>query len=231
MLIRSGAVSRTLDAGAEVAPALRKATRNMRFALEALGRAFKQAPELGRLAREDVSLVVGTNSGELDTSSEFLLTMENTGLARPLLFQNSLHNSTAGFLSIHFGVKGPLFTVSNGLATPGEAVELARLLLSEGQCRAAAVVLVESHQRMADLICSTRRPAEGAACLVFSGEGAEGTARALPCRVEEIAADYESHTDFMPLIDISTCGFFRVALALQESSARSAPPAPSDERP
>ncbi len=216
--------------GGDLNPALRKATRNMRFAVECVERALQQASNWLGLDFETIALIVGTNSGELDTSAEFLLTHAKSGLARPLLFQNSLHNSTAGFLSIHFGLRGPIFTISSGERTPGDCVELAHLLMESGQCRAAVVVLVESHKMLAELACPSERLAEGAACLVF-GAGVDSELSAssdVKCESEflseDITTEYQVRPEFAPLIDITASGFFRAAIdwsrsALQRSGA------------
>lgn len=188
-------------------PAWRKATRNMIMATASLERALDGLP-LERL-RDDMGLVVGSSSGELETSAEFLTTLSKTKVARPLLFQNSLHNATTGFASIHFRLTGPSFTVSSGCETPGEALRLARLLVGGGVCRACAVTLVEAHKNLAGLIRET--PGEGA-CSLIAGDAdfaAELGVKPLAALDDSwLQSKYPDQAQSAPLIDFPATPFF-----------------------
>jgi hypothetical protein len=197
--------------GYSVPPAWRKATRNMIFATASQERAL----EMLRLSDEDRSsmgLVLGTVSGELETSADFLTTLSKTGVARPLLFQNSLHNATTGFASIHFRFTGPSFTVSANERTPGECLEMARTLISEGHCKFCLVTLVEAHKAMADLI--SEKLTEGACSIVLCGEE---TARSFEPLGELTARWYDDYpiSSTAPLVDVTASSFFTQVRALE----------------
>lgn len=195
-----------------VPPAWRKATRNMIMAVKSMERALFQAPMLMERRRGSLGLIVGTNSGEIETSADFITTLARSNMARPLLFQNSLHNATAGFASIHFGLTGAVFTLSDRERTPGEAVELARLMIMEGQCQAMMVTLVEVHKVMADYIGET--VPEGACTLIL---GRPEFAFEMGARFTEapgLGQPYAVNSSQMPLFDITGSEFYRTAFNL-----------------
>lgn len=147
-------------------PAWRKATRNMVLAAVAARTALGPLGRVLGAGTDELGLIVQTRSGELETSAEFLKNWTESKLARPLLFQNSLHNATAGFLSIEFQLRGPAFTVST---SSEDAVVLAKSLLAGGICRGCLILSVEVHKRMADLIHQTDVD-EGAAAILLLTE-------------------------------------------------------------
>jgi 3-oxoacyl-(acyl-carrier-protein) synthase len=65
-------------------------------------------------------------------------------MARPLLFQSSLHNGTLGFLSIELGITGPSFTVSQHVQTREESIALGKSLIEMGMVERCLVVVVEA---------------------------------------------------------------------------------------
>jgi len=128
-------------------PAFRKATRAMMLGCAAIEAALGENPRLRSLlaARpERFGLVMGSAFGELETTKDFLTTLADTGLARPLLFQNSLHNSMTGFASIHFSFTGPVLTTSHGVFVAEHALELASLLLDREHCDFCVVAIVDT---------------------------------------------------------------------------------------
>ncbi len=90
-------------------PKFRKATLNMMAAHQACA---KTLAGLSEEEKKSLAVVVSTNFGEVSASLDFLTSLVETGIAKPILFQNSLHNSTLGFVSIAFGLQGPALTVS-----------------------------------------------------------------------------------------------------------------------
>src|SRR5436305_401111 len=96
-------------------PAWRKATRNMIMAAMSMQRAIQNVEENAIFkwpeGREEIGLIVGSRSGEIDVSTEFLATWHKSQMARPILFQNSLHSATTGFLAIQHRITGPTYTV------------------------------------------------------------------------------------------------------------------------
>ena len=88
-------------------PEFRKASINMKMAYHSILQATENFNHL-----EDCSFVLGTSYGEIDNTKEFLKNLAVSGLARPILFQSSLHNGTLGFLALELKMKGPSFTIS-----------------------------------------------------------------------------------------------------------------------
>lgn len=120
----------------------RKATRNMAMAYLSIEEALASCPQ----AKESpqTGFVLGTSHGEFGATRDFLVALADTGVARPLLFQNSLHNSTLGFLSLKLKVTGPAITASNHHFTGENALETAMLLLQDGQCQYCIVTGVDT---------------------------------------------------------------------------------------
>ncbi|HEX4924917.1 MAG TPA: beta-ketoacyl synthase chain length factor [Bdellovibrionales bacterium] len=123
------AAARIENATEELRPEFRRATANMKLCASALERLFEQAPALDR---RSCGLVLGTSFGELETTSDFLGTLAAQGVARPLLFQNSLHNATTGFLSLHFKMQGPTATLCDRAHAGHYALTTALLWLEAG---------------------------------------------------------------------------------------------------
>lgn len=121
-------------------PRFRKATRNMMMAFGAAQKAI--AGFEGALT--DCGFILGSSHGELEVTLQFLKTFAESATARPLLFQNSLHNSTAGFVSLSWRFTGPMLTVSNCYFSGEDAIDAGILMLNENQCRFCLVVGVEA---------------------------------------------------------------------------------------
>jgi hypothetical protein len=111
---------------------------------------FEGLPDLS--GGEELGLVLGSVSGELETTADFHLTLSRDNLARPLLFQNSLHNAMTGFVSIAQRLRGPTMTVSAGARTPMESLHMAETLMNESLCKMCLVSLVEVNLRMTELL-------------------------------------------------------------------------------
>ena len=127
-------------------PAFRKATRAMMLACASIEAAFESEPLKTLLLKspETFALVLGSAFGELETTKDFLKTLADTGMARPMLFQNSLHNSTSGFVSIHFKFTGPVLTMSHGLFVAEHAFETANLMLKQNHCDYCVITTVDT---------------------------------------------------------------------------------------
>lgn len=87
----------------------RKATMNMKLAFSACEKALAPLPDL---PKENISFIVATHFGEVQSTLDFLSTYSETQVPSPILFQNSLHNSTLGFVAIQLGFVGPAMTIS-----------------------------------------------------------------------------------------------------------------------
>ncbi len=121
-------------------PEFRKATRNMAMAYASLETLVAGMPaEVLRAT----GLVFGSSHGELETTKEFLKTLAEQKVARPILFQNSLHNSTVGFLAMKLGITAPTVTLSNGMHTAEDVFEAARMLLLDGMLDTVFVTVAD----------------------------------------------------------------------------------------
>lgn len=105
----------------------RRASLNMVMACLACEEAIQKLPH--DLDKDDLAVIFATHFGEVESSLSFLKTFEESKMPRPILFQNSLHNSALGFTSIHLGLKGPAMTISVDEETEGSAYLLAETLL------------------------------------------------------------------------------------------------------
>ena len=88
-------------------PMLRKATplmRNIYYGLVPL-------MESQSLQNSQVQTFFASRHGELESTFEFLKGVSQRELARPFLFQNSLHHSTNGFTSQKFKLMGPTYSI------------------------------------------------------------------------------------------------------------------------
>jgi len=121
-------------------PDFRKATRNMAMAYASLENLIRDFPN--DVFRE-AGLVFGSSHGELETTKEFLKTLAEAKVARPILFQNSLHNSTVGFLAMKLGITAPTVTLSNGMYTAEDVFEAAWTLLVDGMLDSAFVTVAD----------------------------------------------------------------------------------------
>ncbi|MGE4130720.1 MAG: beta-ketoacyl synthase chain length factor [Bdellovibrionales bacterium] len=210
-LVTGVGVSRLSDLENYVVPSTwRKATRNIKLAVLSMQGALAAWSESARADRAELGLVVGTSSGELETSADFLLTLARSNVARPLLFQNSLHNATAGFASIEFGITGPAFTLSADQNTPGECITLAQQLLGDGYCQSVLITLVEVHQSMARFL--DYQVKEAAATMILSTPefANRHELKSLMDWNEEMwTKPYQMQPGTRPLVDLSASDFFK----------------------
>ena len=121
-------------------PELRKATDQMLWAYAAAARCLEAFP-----AQEDsLGLVVGSGQGELETTKEYYKWLARENSPRPFLFQNSLHHSTTGMLSMALKIRGAAATVSDHFFSAESALDLASTLLASRQCETCLVVGVDT---------------------------------------------------------------------------------------
>jgi len=94
-------------------PNLRRATKNMVFSKRLLDKLFEVQPAHTKsISKNRMALVLGTAHGEIGATTDYFRAYTLEQIAKPIHFQNSLHNSTLGFLSIHYQLTGPTFAVS-----------------------------------------------------------------------------------------------------------------------
>lgn len=134
----------------ELEPEFRKATLNMVLATFAMKTVLREAQDV---PRHQIATIVGTHFGEVESSLDFLSTYRQSKITRPILFQNSLHNSTLGFASIQLGLTGPGMTISTDDLTVRAVANCAESLLTTSEYVLICFVdyipsaLVESYQR------------------------------------------------------------------------------------
>lgn len=158
----------------------RKATPNMMLAYSAITAALGEVTGESALPKEEpIAMVLGSSYGELDVTQEFLATVGSTGVARPLLFQSSLHNATLGFLTLKLGITGPTFTVSSGALTGERALETAMALLEGGLTKYCLVVGVERHSpALAEPMALVGHQKDGAGALFLASNSNDNAALA-----------------------------------------------------
>ncbi len=152
-------------------PELRKATDQMLWAYEAA----KKCLEGISLEPSELGIVLGSGQGELETTKEYYRVLAQENMARPFLFQNSLHHSTAGMVSLALKITGPAVTVSDAFYSGESALDMAATLLDSGQCLACVVIGVDTLVPALEAAISSRYPVkldrgEGAAALLVARE-------------------------------------------------------------
>ena len=140
-------------------PEFRKSTPKMQLASISIGRAIeslaKTKSESAFINRSNIGFILNSGYGELEATTGFLQTFAESGVARPLLFQNSLHSSTTGFCAIHFKLEGPAFTLNHRVFGGEQALLLADTLIADGECDICLVTTVETvPKEFADLSAS-----------------------------------------------------------------------------
>jgi len=176
-------------------PDFRRATTNVRLAASAVEKALAALAAPLSDAGSRVALVVATGHGELEPTAGFLQELGRTNVARPLLFQNSLHNTAAGFLALRLALVGPVTTVSDAMFSGEDAVDVARTLL-DGDADIAVVVGVDTFPAvLSELLPSLYpdgfRPVDGAAAIILANEvGRRQFGRGAALAVETIERNF-----------------------------------------
>ncbi|MEZ4814349.1 MAG: beta-ketoacyl synthase chain length factor [Bdellovibrionota bacterium] len=138
----------------------RRATKSILKGVALIQRAFENNPVLRQMAEERrLGFIVSSSVGEIEITRDFLKDFAVNQTARPFLFQLSSHNSTAGFLTQYFGLKGATLTLSNSYQGTEAAIESATLLLSSKACDAVMLFCVEqSIEEWVDLEMYKKHP-------------------------------------------------------------------------
>ena len=108
----------------DLPPNFRRATKSMILATLAIEKTLTSLPV--SLAKENVSVVFASHVGEFQATLDFL----GGTFPSPILFQNSLHNSILGFVSVALGLTGPTLTVSTAQLTEQSAKDVCESLLA-----------------------------------------------------------------------------------------------------
>ncbi len=146
MVVVAAAVSHDEDVKSYVTQAaFRKASRKMTLCFDAMKKAVSSLADIftpERLAA--AGLILNSGFGEIEATGGFLKGLAENGVARPIFFQNSLHNSTTGFLAIQYGIQGPVFTVNHRTRGGDEVLDISETLLADSLCEFCFAVTVET---------------------------------------------------------------------------------------
>lgn len=124
-------------------PRFRRATRNILLAHLAIAEAMTESRcEPSQFS--DSGFVLGSSYGEIESTKDFLKFWSQQNLARPMLFQGSLHSGTTGYLTLELAIKGPSFTVSRRALTGESALEMGMDLVQSQVVDLCVVVSVEA---------------------------------------------------------------------------------------
>lgn len=126
------------------APKFRKATKSMLMSSLAIQRVIEPYEQTLKQLGNEIGLFLGTGHGELEATRDFLKRFKGTGYGSPIFFQNSLHNSTVGFLTQQLGINGVSLTTTNSYFSGESALDLAVLSLKQKQISFALVVGVDA---------------------------------------------------------------------------------------
>lgn len=143
----------------------RRATRSSILADIAVEKALQSGRPLGRLG-----LVLGTSHGELERTYDFLKEIYETDTARPLFFQNSLHQATLGFLTKRHSIVDTALSLTCGVESGNKALETAVDILNSNWVDACLVVGVDAYFPIVDLLYPSGKISEGAGALLLTKE-------------------------------------------------------------
>jgi len=156
-------------------PEFRKATLNMKMSFLAIRQALEPFAALKDAFKTDMALFMGTSHGEFNSTLDFLKSWSQQRLARPFVFQNSLHNSTTSFVGLCEGYRAPLVTSSQHYFSGEEALDHAMQFLRTGNARIATVMGVDVRAgsqlpHMAGAGFPIEGWGEGAGCVILADE-------------------------------------------------------------
>lgn len=161
---------------------LKRLPRLELMALAAARQALPQSAEA-----QDLAVVLGTGYGGLTATRDFLEGLATRGgeFGSPMAFQQSVHHSPGGQISILLGAQGPALTTSARELSGESALQVALTLLDTGRAKRVLVVAADEwtpileagYQAFAPLASAdagqpsgTFPPGEGAAAVLL-GEG------------------------------------------------------------
>jgi hypothetical protein len=127
-------------AGADAPNAAQKMRRRNSLLVDMVADVAGQASAQAGLPLSGLRVVVGSAFGELATLVEMLDEREKDGLLSPLRFQNSVHNTAAGQLSIAHKNRTPAISLAAGNDTVAMTLLEAMTLLALGGDEVIAIV-------------------------------------------------------------------------------------------
>ncbi len=103
-------------------PEFRKATKNMILSYLAASKVLSYLSDRGQYS---IGIVVGSGHGELQATNSFCKDYTLYAKSRPIFFQNSLHNSTLGYLANKLQLSGSATSMSNSYFSGEDALDFA----------------------------------------------------------------------------------------------------------
>ena len=116
---------------------------------------------------DETAVVIVSKSGDLGTTVALAAAVDAGTRVPPLLFFQAVPNAVAGHIAARWGLRGPVVCVSPAGDALAEALAVVRLLVRDGDARAALVLLVEQSGPSNEAGSSA-----AAALLVHAGENA-----------------------------------------------------------
>jgi hypothetical protein len=171
-------------AGADTPNAQSKQRRRSSLLVNMVADVAAQASADAGVPLSRLRVVVGSAFGELTTLVEMLEERERDGLLSPLRFQNSVHNSAAGQLSIASKNKAPAMSLAAGNDTVAMVLLEAMTLLALGGDEVLAIVADEP---LPQAIRPGHVTAAVAAALVLAPDG-DASARAVLDDLRQVQA-------------------------------------------
>jgi hypothetical protein len=126
----------------------RKKSQNMLLASRTVEDILNQMQNVTGFAETELDLIFCSGEGEIEQTFEFYKNLAQNR-ARPILFQNSLHNSTLGSLSLEVPKIASGITVSNGDLSFETAIDVA---LSSQSTNPVLILGVDAYNKEINLL-------------------------------------------------------------------------------
>jgi hypothetical protein len=170
--------------GADTPNAQSKQRRRSSLLVNMVADVAAQASAAAGVPLSRLRVVVGSAFGEMTTLVEMLEERERDGLLSPLRFQNSVHNSAAGQLSIASKNKAPAMSMAAGNDTVAMVLLEAMTLLALGGDEVLAIVADEPLP--AAIWPGLPTPPVAAALVLAADAGAPAAAQPAPAVLEDL---------------------------------------------
>jgi 3-oxoacyl-(acyl-carrier-protein) synthase len=176
LIISTGVVEADRLSALDQSPNCRTPTLNMKMVHLAVQQALEPLASMKDAFKEDMAVFMGTSHGEFNSTLDFLKSWAQQKLARPFVFQNSLHNSTTGFVGLSEGYKAPLVTSSHHYFSGEDALDLASQFIKTNETDVAMVIGVDvragdylPHMKGAGF--PTAEWGQGSGCVILASDG------------------------------------------------------------
>jgi 3-oxoacyl-[acyl-carrier-protein] synthase II len=86
-----------------------------------------------------IAVIIGTKFGVFESQEQFLYRLKNTGIAFPMLFQQTANNLLSGIIAYRYGITGFNTTICNGWTSGLDAMILGEQLICNNEVDLAIV--------------------------------------------------------------------------------------------